>query len=178
MSDRLALAVALGLAAGCARDREAGASTEVLRILAEHHADDLDPEGSWIRFDEDSSWMLQVRRHGDLGWWTLRCEPGLPMDAEDRSDSAAPETITTMGKLSDGILALESPLAGSKRLHLCRFGGGVFLLPEETVRFDDSGAGPVGAVFERVAFEERGPLDGYLPGPEDAPPVVIPRERR
>jgi hypothetical protein len=69
-------------------------------------------------------------------------------------------------------MTLDSPVADSTRLHLCRFGTDEVLLPENGVRFDDpSDPRPSGAVYKRISvmrFQDLPPdKQPYGPGPED-----------
>lgn len=152
MTARLAIAL-LAFGAGCARDSENEASLEVLEILAAHRLD-TDPSGMWVRIDEEGAWMLSVQRQEDSGRWTLRRDQIRSTDARGRVSSEPADVFTTSGDLASGILILDSPLDGSTRLHLCRFGGDDFLLPENTVRFENASARrPRGAAYESIRYD-------------------------
>src|SRR6185503_388221 len=136
--------VALVSLAGCAR--QSGPSKEVLSILAAHHSSDIDPEGRWFRLDPESTWVLRVRRSEDSATWSLRSAHA----ANGGATQGSPEVSTVSGRMEDGVLTVESPIAGSTRFHFCRFGDEELLLPESAVHFTGGGdEPPSGMVFRR-----------------------------
>jgi hypothetical protein len=168
MNARLAIGW-LALGVGCTRDSEGGASSEVLQILTEHRLA-VEPEGMWLRMDKEDARVLSVRRQ-DSGRWLLRSERMSSTDALGRVIPEPADVITTAGEMASGILVLESPLDGSTRLHLCRFGADEFLLPENTVRFEGPSARRPGGVFyERIErlYPERDVVEALPAGTWEA----------
>src|SRR5262245_20736131 len=139
--------VVLAIGAGSGTDPQGSVASEVLEILAAHRAADIDPEGAWI--DERGAWILFVARDPDSDHWILRGEFLQSAMKRGQTSQAAPVEFNTSGELSGGVLSLESPLLGSSRLHLCRFGRKELLLPEANVRFEVDSI-PSGLVFKRL----------------------------
>jgi len=153
MNCRLAIAL-LVLGVGCARDSEEGVSGEVLEVLAKHRLDDVEPEGVWIRTDKEGDWTLRCLRPEGGGRWTLRRKLWGSEEGSEPVSPAPAETLTTSGVMAGGILVLDAPLDGSTRLHLCRFDGEEFLLPENAVRFESPSAPPTGVAYRRFEKAE------------------------
>ena len=153
--------IALGV--GFARDLGEGVSSEVLDVLSEHRLGDVEPEGVWIRSDKEGDWTLRLLRQEGSGRWTLRRKLWRSKEASEHVSPAPAETLTTSGIMAGGILVLDSPLDGSTRFHLCRFDGEEFLLPENTVRFENpSVPHPAGVAYHRVRPAE--PFESLLSG--------------
>mgnify|MGYP001439695691 CR=1 FL=1 len=154
--------LALALASGCGESAEEAArraESEMLAVLVAHHARGMEPGGTWVDAERREFLVVSSTTSGRWSVDHVRSAPDEPLISRVR-------TFVT-GTFADGVLTLDSRLAGTTRLHLCRFRTEEYLLPEGGVRFDDaSETRPAGAVFEFVK-RVSGSDHGYLPGPED-----------
>jgi hypothetical protein len=151
-----ALLVILGCA--CSGDAPGGEEGRALEVLAAHRSPDIDALGEWGCPEQGVRLDVQGPEQPDGGMLVLTMSEG----------------TTNVGRASlvDGVLELESSVAGATRFHFCRFGAEERLVAESP-RFE-VGDGPIpitgGLVLERV-WQELDPMLGYQipPGMETDP---------